>query len=81
MTLLIFYVAVAIGISFLCPLLEAALLSTTPTHTAWPMPGSGGRWGMRLDPNLDRAMNPTESRAILLLAPRRTCMRTHRMRD
>jgi hypothetical protein len=30
MTLLIIYVAVAIGISFLCPLLEAALLSTTP---------------------------------------------------
>jgi hypothetical protein len=33
MTLLIFSVAVAIGIPFLCPMLEAVLLTTTPTHT------------------------------------------------
>lgn len=34
MTLLIIYVALAISVSFLCSLLEAALLSITPTYTA-----------------------------------------------
>lgn len=34
MMLLFIYVAVAIGVSFLCSLLEAALLSITPTYTA-----------------------------------------------
>lgn len=33
MTLLIIFVALAIGVSFLCSLLEAALLSITPTYT------------------------------------------------
>ncbi len=34
MTLLILYIALAIGISFLCSMLEAVLLSITPTFTA-----------------------------------------------
>lgn len=34
MTLLIIYIAIAIGVSFLCSLLEACLLSITPTYTA-----------------------------------------------
>ncbi|MCO6388556.1 CNNM domain-containing protein [Aliihoeflea sp. 40Bstr573] len=34
MTLLIIYVALAIGVSFLCSMLEAVLLSITPTYTA-----------------------------------------------
>ena len=34
MTLLILFVALAISVSFLCSLLEAALLSITPTYTA-----------------------------------------------
>ena len=34
MTLLILYVALAIGVSFLCSMLEAVLLSITPTYTA-----------------------------------------------
>jgi len=34
MTLLIFYLAAAIGISFLCSILEAVLLSITPTYIA-----------------------------------------------
>ncbi|TNF87302.1 MAG: HlyC/CorC family transporter [Gammaproteobacteria bacterium] len=32
MTLLIFYLAIAIGVSFLCSILEAVLLSTTPSY-------------------------------------------------
>ncbi|PWE17102.1 hemolysin [Marinicauda salina] len=34
MTLLVFYVALAIGFSFLCSILEAVLLSVTPSHVA-----------------------------------------------
>ncbi|MDP2121191.1 MAG: hemolysin family protein [Hoeflea sp.] len=34
MTLLTLYIALAIGVSFLCSLLEACLLSITPTYTA-----------------------------------------------
>ncbi len=34
MTLLIFYLAIAIGVSFLCSILEAVLLSTTPSYVA-----------------------------------------------
>ncbi|GAB4168948.1 MAG: CNNM domain-containing protein [Wenzhouxiangellaceae bacterium] len=34
MTLLLFYLALAIGVSFLCSILEAALLSITPAHIA-----------------------------------------------
>lgn len=34
MTLLLFYLAIAIGVSFLCSILEAVLLSTTPSFVA-----------------------------------------------
>ncbi len=34
MTLLFFYLSLAIGVSFLCSILEAALLSVTPAHIA-----------------------------------------------
>ena len=34
MTLLIFYVTLAIGVSFLCSILEAVLLSVTPSYLA-----------------------------------------------
>ena len=34
MTLLIFYVALALGVSFLCSILEAVLLSVTPPYVA-----------------------------------------------
>lgn len=34
MTLLVLYIALAIGISFICSMLEAVLLSITPTYTA-----------------------------------------------
>lgn len=32
MTLLFIYLAIAIGVSFLCSILEAVLLSTTPSY-------------------------------------------------
>ena len=32
MTLLFVYLAIAIGVSFLCSVLEAVLLSVTPSH-------------------------------------------------
>ncbi len=34
MTLLFVYLALALGVSFLCSILEAALLSVTPAHLA-----------------------------------------------
>ncbi|MEM9204690.1 MAG: CNNM domain-containing protein, partial [Pseudomonadota bacterium] len=34
MTLLVFYVVLAIGVSFLCSILEAVLLSVTPSYVA-----------------------------------------------
>ena len=34
MTLLIVYMSIALGVSFLCSILEAALLSVTPSHLA-----------------------------------------------
>ncbi len=34
MTLLLFYLAIAIGVSFLCSILEAVLLSTSPSYVA-----------------------------------------------
>ena len=34
MTLLLAYVALALGVSFMCSLLEATLLSLTPTYLA-----------------------------------------------
>ena len=46
MTLLIVYLAIAIGVSFLCSILEAVLLSITPSHvekTQAEHPVAGGR--------------------------------------
>lgn len=46
MTLLFVYVAIALGVSFLCSILEAALLSITPSHLAkleQDRPKVGGR--------------------------------------
>lgn len=46
MTLLFIYVAIALGVSFLCSILEAALLSITPSHLAkleQDRPKVGGR--------------------------------------
>ena len=34
MTLLFVYIAIALGVSFLCSILEAVLLSVTPSHIA-----------------------------------------------
>ncbi|MFW6341379.1 MAG: CNNM domain-containing protein, partial [Wenzhouxiangella sp.] len=47
MTLLLFYLFLAIGVSFLCSILEAALLSITPAHTAVLNEG-GSRTGRKL---------------------------------
>lgn len=47
MALLTFYLVLAIGVSFLCSILEAALLSLTPTHIA-VLRESGSRTGERL---------------------------------
>ena len=58
MTLLILYLAIAIGVSFLCSVLEAVLLSITPSYTedlASRRPGTGGvvkRVRARLDESL-----------------------------
>ncbi|MEE4637494.1 MAG: hemolysin family protein [Wenzhouxiangella sp.] len=47
MTLLLFYLFLAIGVSFLCSILEAALLSITPAHMA-VLNERGGRVGKHL---------------------------------
>ncbi|MFU8877275.1 MAG: hemolysin family protein [Wenzhouxiangellaceae bacterium] len=47
MALLIFYLALAIGVSFLCSILEACLLSITPAHIA-VLNERGTRTGKRL---------------------------------
>ncbi|MDT8437646.1 MAG: hemolysin family protein [Wenzhouxiangellaceae bacterium] len=47
MTLLFFYLFLAIGVSFLCSILEASLLSVTPAHIAVISEG-GNRTGKRL---------------------------------
>ena len=58
MTLLIFYLAIAIGVSFLCSILEAVLLSATPSYVTTlqaEKPRSGaivGRVRERLDKSL-----------------------------
>jgi len=46
-TLLIFYLFLAVGVSFLCSILEAALLSITPAHVA-VLNERGSRAGKRL---------------------------------
>ena len=45
MTLLIVYVALALGVSFLCSVLEAVLLSITPSYVAVLQPASVPRRG------------------------------------
>ncbi|MCA9257239.1 MAG: DUF21 domain-containing protein, partial [Phycisphaerales bacterium] len=45
--LLIFYAVLALGVSFLCSLLEAALLSIPRSHVAL-LAESGSRTGVRL---------------------------------
>lgn len=47
MTLLIFYISVALGFSFLCSLLEATLLTITPTQLQTAK-SAGARWADRL---------------------------------
>lgn len=48
MTLLIFYLCLAIGVSFLCSILEAVLLSTTPAFVS-SAKKDGGKYGDLLD--------------------------------
>ena len=59
MTLLFVYMTIALGVSFLCSILEAVLLSVTPSHvarlqherpdfdSAWPCVGGPGVRGLR----------------------------------
>lgn len=47
MTLLVTYIALAIGVSFLCSIMEAALLSVTPAYVAL-QEQKGSRAGLRL---------------------------------
>jgi len=47
MTLLIFYVALALGVSFLCSIMEAVLLSVTPSYVA-TLEAAGNPAGKRL---------------------------------
>ena len=59
MILLLFYLALAIGVSFLCSILEAVLLSVTPTHAA-VMKDSGSKAGRimgRLKKDIDRPLS------------------------
>lgn len=47
MTLLIIYITLALGVSFLCSIMEAVLLSVTPSYVA-KLEGESGKAGMRL---------------------------------
>ncbi len=47
MALLVFYVALALGVSFLCSIMEAVLLSVTPSFVAG-MEAGGGVFGRKL---------------------------------
>ncbi len=58
MTLLFVYIAIALGASFLCSILEAVLLSVTPSHVAQLMherPATGRRL-QRLKSHIDRPL-------------------------
>jgi CBS domain containing-hemolysin-like protein len=58
MTLLIVYLAIALGVSFLCSILEAVLLSVTPSHVArleQERPATGRRL-RRLKAHIDRPL-------------------------
>jgi CBS domain containing-hemolysin-like protein len=48
MELLVFYVALALGVSFLCSILEATLLSLSPTSIE-AASRAGKRWGVRME--------------------------------
>ena len=58
MTLLLLYIALALGVSFLCSLMEAALLSVTPTYVkALEQKGSGVAGRLRqMKDNIDRPL-------------------------
>jgi len=59
MTLLIIYLAIAIGVSFLCSVLEAVLLSITPSFTETiqnEKPGSGAKI-LKVRNNLDESLS------------------------
>ena len=47
MTLLILYISLALGVSFLCSILEATLLSVTPSYIA-SVERAGKSWGIKL---------------------------------
>lgn len=59
MSLLIFYLVLAIGVSFLCSILEAVLLSVTPAHIAVlnERQASAGRHLRRLKRDIDRPLS------------------------
>lgn len=59
MTLLIIYLAIAIGVSFLCSVLEAVLLSITPSYTETiqnEKPGQGAKI-LQVRDNLDESLS------------------------
>ncbi|CAA6689636.1 MULTISPECIES: hemolysin family protein [unclassified Lentimonas] len=59
MTLLLFYVGIALGFSFLCSLLEATLLTITPTQLQTAK-SNGKQWALRLQGlkhNIDKPLS------------------------
>ena len=59
MTLLLLYVALALGVSFLCSVMEAVLLSVTPGYVSARL-REGGRTAGRLEQfkqNIDRPLS------------------------
>lgn len=57
MTLLITYLAIAIGVSFLCSVLEAVLLSVTPSYIEKIKTTRGGRVLEKVKQNLDKSIS------------------------
>ena len=59
MTLLLFYLFLAIGVSFLCSILEAVLLSVTPAHIAMmnERGGNSGKLLRKLKRDIDRPLS------------------------
>lgn len=56
MSLLIFYLALALGVSFLCSIMEAVLLSITPSYVAACQHTTTGRLLQRLKRDIDRPL-------------------------
>ncbi len=56
MGLLIFYLALALGVSFLCSIMEAVLLSVTPSYVAAHQHTTTGRLLQRLKRDIDRPL-------------------------